>query len=109
MFFRVKVISTLIRVDLKPEAPVLVSKGEVIADGVDSELDELRDLLRSGRDHLDKMLRRKRAYSNPLLKIAYNNVFGYYIEVRNTHEDKVQRTGSENKPWSVQNVISLRS
>ena len=68
----------------------MVSKGEVIADGFDRELDELRDLLRSGKDHLDKMLERESERTQiPSLKIAYNNVFGYYIEVRNTHKDKV--------------------
>ena len=89
-FLEGKVISTIIQSTLKPEAPVLVSKGEVIADGFDRELDELRDLLRSGKDHLDKMLERESEYTQiPSLKIAYNNVFGYYIEVRNTHKDKV--------------------
>ena len=58
-FLEGKVISTIIQSTLKPEAPVLVSKGEVIADGFDSELDELRDLLRSGKDHLNKMLERE--------------------------------------------------
>ena len=68
----------------------MISKGEVIADGFDSELDELRDLLRSGKDHLNKMLERESERTQiPSLKIAYNNVFGYYIEVRNTHKDKV--------------------
>jgi DNA mismatch repair protein MutS len=83
-------ISSLIQSTLKPEAPVLLSKGEVIADGVNSELDELRELLRSGKDHLDKMLERESERTQiPSLKIAFNNVFGYYIEVRNTHKDKV--------------------
>ena len=89
-FLEGKVISIMIQSTLKPEAPVLVSKGEVIADGFDSELDELRDLLRSGKDHLDKMLERESERTQiPSLKIAYNNVFGYYIEVRNTYKDKV--------------------
>ena len=90
MFLDAKPISSLIQSTLKPEAPVLLSKGEVIADGVNSELDELRELLRSGKDHLDKMLERESERTQiPSLKIAFNNVFGYYIEVRNTHKDKV--------------------
>lgn len=85
-----KQISGLIQSTLQPEAPVLISKGEVIAQGVDNELDGLRDLLRSGKDHLDKMLERESERTQiPSLKIAFNNVFGYYIEVRNTHKDKV--------------------
>ncbi|MEK9516918.1 MAG: DNA mismatch repair protein MutS, partial [Flavobacteriaceae bacterium] len=90
VFLDAKPISSLIQSTLKPEAPVLLSKGEVIADGVNSELDELRELLRSGKDHLDKMLERESDRTQiPSLKIAFNNVFGYYIEVRNTHKDKV--------------------
>ena len=89
-FLDTKEISESIRSSLKPDAPVLLSKGEVIADVVNSELDELRGLLRSGKDHLDKMLERESERSQiPSLKIAFNNVFGYYIEVRNTHKDKV--------------------
>ena len=89
-FMEGKAIISLIQSTLKSEAPVLLSKGEVIADGVNSELDELRDLLRSGKDHLDQMLERESERTQiPSLKIAFNNVFGYYIEVRNTHKDKV--------------------
>ena len=89
-FLDAKPISNLIHSTIKPEAPVLLSKGEVIADGVNSDLDELRDLLRSGKDHLDKMLERESESTQiPSLKIAFNNVFGYFIEVRNTHKDKV--------------------
>jgi DNA mismatch repair protein MutS len=65
-------------------------KGEVIADGVNIELDELRKLLHSGKEHLDSMLERESERTQiPSLKIAFNNVFGYYIEVRNTHKEKV--------------------
>tara|TARA_B100000900_G_scaffold155834_1_gene132461 strand:- start:107 stop:2671 length:2565 start_codon:yes stop_codon:yes gene_type:complete len=89
-FTEVKGIITLIESTLKPEAPVLLSKGGVIADKVNSELDELRELLSSGMNHLDKMLERESERTQiPSLKIAFNNVFGYYIEVRNTHKDKV--------------------
>ena len=89
-FIENKEIISLIQSTLQADAPVLLSKGEVIADGVNSELDELRGLLRSGKDHLDKMLERESERTQiPSLKIAFNNVFGYYIEVRNTHKDKV--------------------
>ena len=75
---------------LKEEAPVATSKGNFIADGFSPELDELRALLQSGKSHLDAMLEREtEATGIPSLKIAFNNVFGYYIEVRNTHRDKV--------------------
>ncbi|MEK9603203.1 MAG: DNA mismatch repair protein MutS [Flavobacteriaceae bacterium] len=89
-FLENKEVTRLIQSTLKPDAPVLLSKGEVIAEGVNDELDELRTLLRSGKDHLDKMLERESERTQiPSLKIAFNNVFGYYIEVRNTHKDKV--------------------
>lgn len=75
---------------LKEEAPVATSKGNFIADGFSEELDELRALLQSGKAHLDAMLERETSATGiPSLKIAFNNVFGYYIEVRNTHRDKV--------------------
>ena len=75
---------------LHPEAPVVLSKGQVIAEGFHAELDELRALLSDGKTHLDAMLDRESQATNiPSLKIAFNNVFGYYIEVRNTHKDKV--------------------
>ena len=83
-------IIKLIKSTLKSEAPVLLGKGEVIADGVNVELDELRQLLHSGKEHLDSMLERESERTQiPSLKIAFNNVFGYYIEVRNTHREKV--------------------
>jgi DNA mismatch repair protein MutS len=75
---------------LNEEAPVLVQKGQVIAPGVSAELDELRDIASSGKAYLDAMLEREiEATGITSLKIAFNNVFGYYIEVRNTHKDKV--------------------
>ena len=75
---------------LKEDAPVNTSKGNFIADGFSKDLDELRALLHSGKSHLDAMLEREtEATAIPSLKIAFNNVFGYYIEVRNTHRDKV--------------------
>ncbi len=75
---------------LRPDAPALVSKGNVIADGVDSELDELRRLSRSGKDYLINIQRREmEATGITSLKVGFNNVFGYYLEVTNTHKDKV--------------------
>ena len=75
---------------LNEDAPVNVLKGNTIAAGFSSELDELRGLSKSGKNYLDKMLERESERTGiTSLKIASNNVFGYYIEVRNTHKDKV--------------------
>ena len=72
------------------EAPVNINKGNAIADGVSQELDDLRAISTSGKEYLDNMLSRETERTGiPSLKIAFNNVFGYYIEVRNTHKDKV--------------------
>ena len=72
------------------EAPVNINKGNAIANGVSEELDELRAISSSGKEYLDNMLARESEKTAiPSLKIAFNNVFGYYIEVRNTHRDKV--------------------
>jgi DNA mismatch repair protein MutS len=71
-------------------APVHINKGKAIAEGVSEELDELRKIANSGKEYLDGMLARESERTNiPSLKIAFNNVFGYYIEVRNTHKNKV--------------------
>ena len=79
-----------IKLVLKEEAPAQIGKGAVIAKGYSKELDELRALAFSGKDHLDAMLERETKRTGiTSLKIASNNVFGYYIEVRNTHKDKV--------------------
>ncbi|MFD0965098.1 DNA mismatch repair protein MutS [Pseudofulvibacter geojedonensis] len=79
-----------IKETLNEEAPVNILKGNAIASGVSKELDEYRNLAYSGKDYLDKMLAREtEATGITSLKIASNNVFGYYIEVRNTHKDKV--------------------
>ncbi len=76
--------------EIKNDPPLLVNKGGVIADGINAELDELRQIAYSGKDYLLKMQQRESERTEiPSLKIAYNNVFGYYIEVRNTHKDKV--------------------
>ena len=72
------------------EAPTQLGKGNTIARGVSEELDELRTLAQGSRDTLDAMLDREAERTGiPSLKIAFNNVFGYYIEVRNLHKDKV--------------------
>lgn len=79
--------------EIKNDPPLLLNKGGVIADGIDEELDELRRIAYSGKDYLMQMQQRLSADTGiPSLKIAYNNVFGYYIEVRNTHKDKVPET-----------------
>jgi len=71
-------------------SPVSINKGGAIADGVSKELDDLRAISSSGKEYLDNMLARESERTAiPSLKIAFNNVFGYYIEVRNTHRDKV--------------------
>ncbi len=78
---------------LNEEAPVNILKGNAIAAGYSQELDELRGLATSGKDYLNRMLSREtEATGITSLKIASNNVFGYYIEVRNTHRDKVPDT-----------------
>ena len=72
------------------DAPVALSRGQVIKPGVDAELDELRSVAYSGKDYLMQIQSRESAATGiPSLKIGYNNVFGYYIEVTNTHKDKV--------------------
>ena len=76
--------------EINPDAPNQVNRGNIICRGVDDQLDELRDISSSGKDYLIAMQRSLSDQTGiPSLKIAYNNVFGYYIEVRNTHKDKV--------------------
>ena len=75
---------------MHPETAAAVGKGDVIAPGVSPELDELRDIARNGKDYLLKIQERETERTEiPSLKIGYNSVFGYYLEVRNTHKDKV--------------------
>ena len=75
---------------LNEELPVSINKGNVIKEGVSQELDKLRNLLYSGKSYLDEMCQRESERTGiSSLKIDFNNVFGYYIEVRNTHKDKV--------------------
>ena len=82
-----------IKETLNEDAPVAIAKGNAIASGFSNELDEYRSLAFSGKDYLDNMLQREtEATGITSLKIASNNVFGYYIEVRNTHKDKVPDT-----------------
>jgi DNA mismatch repair protein MutS len=79
--------------EIFPDPPLMIVKGHVIARGVSEELDELRDLAFSGKDYLQKMQEREIINTGiSSLKIAFNNVFGYYIEVRNVHKDKVPDT-----------------
>ena len=76
--------------EIQPDPPQLVNKGDVIADGYNAELDDLRSISRHGKDYLLKIQEReieKTGISS--LKVGYNNVFGYYLEVRNTFKDKV--------------------
>ncbi len=83
-------IINTIKATLLPDAPSALSKAPAIAPGVDAELDELRNLHSNGRQALaDIQNRESEATGIPSLKIGFNNVFGYYIEVRNTHKDKV--------------------
>ncbi len=87
------VIRERIEREIFPDPPALLNKGGVIKKGVHTQLDELRDIAYSGKDYLLQLQQRKSAETGiPSLKIAFNNVFGYYIEVRNTHKDKVPET-----------------
>ena len=79
-----------IKTTLKQDAPVAIAKGNAIATGVHAELDELRSIAFSGKEFLEGIEKRESELTGiSSLKISFNNVFGYYIEVRNTHKDKV--------------------
>ena len=79
-----------IKKEIRPDAPLLVNRGSVIADGVNEELDNLRHIAHSGKDYLLQIQQREsEATGISSLKIGFNNVFGYYMEVRNTFKDKV--------------------
>jgi len=85
-----QLIREQIEKELQPEPPVLIAKGEVIADGVDEELDHLRKIAFGGKDFLLEIQRREAEETGiPSLKVAFNSVFGYYLEVTHTHKDKV--------------------
>lgn len=76
--------------EVNNDPPLLINKGGVIKSGVNAELDELRQIAYSGKDYLLQVQQRESELTGiPSLKIGYNNVFGYYIEVRNVHKDKV--------------------
>ena len=88
-----EVLREKIRTTIHPNAPVAVAKGNAIATGVNSELDDLRAISTSGKDYLEQIEQRESASTGiGSLKIAFNSVFGYYIEVRNSHKDKVPDT-----------------
>jgi DNA mismatch repair protein MutS len=79
-----------IQKEIISDPPTAINKGRVIANGISQELDDLREIAFSGKDFLAKIQKREsEKYGIPSLKISFNNVFGYYIEVRNTHKDKV--------------------
>jgi DNA mismatch repair protein MutS len=79
-----------IKTTINQDAPVAIAKGNAIANGVHAELDELRNIAFSGKEYLEGIERRESELTGiSSLKISFNNVFGYYIEVRNTHKDKV--------------------
>lgn len=85
-----KSIRDRIAAEINEDCPVQLVKGEVISRGVSQELDELRDIAHSGKDFLLQLQQREAERTGiPSLKVSFNNVFGYYIEVRNTHKDKV--------------------
>ncbi len=86
-------ISEKIEKEINPNPPSLINKGDIIRNGINAELDELRMLAHSGKEFLQRIQDRESAETGiPSLKISFNNVFGYYIEVRNTHKDKVPDT-----------------
>jgi len=79
--------------EISDDPPVALHKGDVIADGINAELDDLRDIKRSGKEYLLKIQQREvEATGITSLKISFNNVFGYYLEVTNSHKDKVPET-----------------
>ena len=85
-----KILADRIEHDLNNDPPVQINRGNIIAKGVSPELDELRTILYSGKDYLaDLQNRESQRTGITSLKVSYNNVFGYYIEVRNTHKEKV--------------------
>ena len=85
-----EIIRDRIEHEIQPDPPLLVNKGGVIADGYDTELDELRQISRNGKDYLIQIQEREVERTGiASLKVGYNNVFGYYLEVRNMYKDKV--------------------
>ena len=89
-FVTCKAIFSKIEKTIKEDVPVAVSKGNFIAEGFSKELDELREILNDGKSMLNKILKKELLKNDiPSLKIGFNNIFGYYFEVRNTHREKV--------------------
>jgi DNA mismatch repair protein MutS len=85
-----KTLADRIEHDINNDPPIQISRGNIIAKGVSAELDELRTILYSGKDYLTELQNRESMRTGiNSLKVSYNNVFGYYIEVRNAHKDKV--------------------
>jgi DNA mismatch repair protein MutS len=85
-----RTIADRIEKELNNDPPLQINRGNVIAQGVSAELDELRSILHNGKDYLnDLQIRESERTGIPSLKVSFNNVFGYYLEVRNTHRDKV--------------------
>lgn len=88
-----KLVIERIEKEIMPEPPYLVAKGNVIAEGVNAELDDLRKIAYSGKDYLLQIQQRESELTGiSSLKVAFNSVFGYYLEVTNTHKDKVPGT-----------------
>lgn len=87
------IIREKIEKEINNDPPTLINRGGIIQKGINADLDELREIAYSGKDFLLKIQQRESEETQiPSLKISYNNVFGYYIEVRNTHKDKVPET-----------------
>ncbi|HNZ61449.1 MAG TPA: DNA mismatch repair protein MutS [Paludibacteraceae bacterium] len=87
------IISEKIEKEIQNDPPILINRGNIIKRGVNADLDELRELAFSGKDFLQKIQEREsEATGIPSLKIGFNNVFGYYLEVRNTYKEKVPET-----------------
>jgi DNA mismatch repair protein MutS len=87
------VICEKINREIAPDPPIMINKGHVIASGVSEELDELRKIAFTGKDYLLKLQKREIERTGiPSLKVGFNNVFGYYIEVRNTHKQNVPQS-----------------
>jgi len=85
-----RLIRERIEKEINPDAPVIINKGNVIKKEVSSELDELREIVYSGKDYLIKIQQREAEKTSiSSLKVGYNNLFGYFLEVTNTHKDKV--------------------
>ena len=96
--------------EINNDPPLLINKGGVIKDGVNEELDELRRISYSGKDYLLQIQQRESEQTGiPSLKVAYNNVFGYYIEVVIYIRIKFRRNGFASRHWSMRNVILRRN